>query len=369
MLAMIKNMHPYSPLGSLILILGSLLIGNSAGAQQAQNCNSIQQPRVGTFCYISVPLSFRRKEQEGCDVAQQFVERISPYAYFTGSAELDGSGHNVTGPNVSFVSGSGNIRYQQVVSDKISQLNETKNKLEGKAAGCAGPVCADIRNQIDSINRTITEFEDSRNLTIQMGKNEKAHVSVKGCVSCSARLPLGGSCIAYSAGAKWEGRVRIYQRFAKLPESILQTKTRNIIQTASGLLSDNSPTPTPTPAPTPNFSPTAGRNLLIANNCSLPITLAVNIVEPGNNWRTHGPWVIQPRAFNILSNKQGGAISTTQSLLALSALTSLPNGGSFGWSGAAHYPVDNQSFYMMPFYALDYNGSYLIQLNCPPPYS
>jgi hypothetical protein len=351
--------HPFV---NILLFCGSVVCCNSARAQQVPSCENVQNPQVGTVCYVSAPVSFRRVEREGCDEANVFVERVSPNAFFTGSSSLDEDSRiNVTGPNVSFVSGSGDIRYEQLVTEKITQLNETKNRLEGKAAACSGSVCGDIRNQLDSINRTINEFDNSRRLTIQMGKNEKAHISVKGCVSCSARLPFGGSCIAYSAGASWQGRVRLYQRFTKMPESSLQSQTASLIQRANGISSSQ-----------PSGPPTSGlrRDVWIVNNCSIPTNFALGVLEPDGNWRTYGVWALQPRAVQPLGNTRGGIVATTQNLLYVWARAFVPNGGTFNWTGPTQMLVNNQPFQMTAFNSTPDNfGRYIIQLDCPQPFS
>jgi len=353
---------------SAVLICGSVVCCNSARAQEIPHCDSIRNPTVGTVCYSTTNVSFRLKERDACEELHIPVERVAPNAYFTGSSSLEGSGHNVTGPNVSMVSGSGNISYQQLISEKISQLNETKNKLEANVVGCAGPACGEIRNQLDSINRTINEFENSKRLSVTLGKNEKALISVRGCVSCTARLPLGGSCIAYSQGSSWQGRVRFNHRYTSMSESSVQGQTSLLIQKANGLLGSQETT-------NPPISPANGirREVWVSNTCAIPMNFALGVLEPeGNfaNWRSYGVWALPARHSQPLGNTRGGIVTTTQQLLYIWAQSFFADGTSFGWAGPTVFNVNNQPFNMVAWNATpDNSGRYIIQLSCPPPHS
>jgi hypothetical protein len=208
----------------------------SVHAQEA--CRNVGDPAANSVCYTEFPFSARQRDEGGTRMHEFIVERVLPNSVIVDYEVLmgDPTFGAFSQPTGSILSSSGNAEIIETTRRETEQLNEVKNQLQIKANGCVGPVCVEVKNQLDAVNRQIVTLTELKETAVKAGGNDKINFKYTTSVDCN--FVLGFKICG--PGASVNGKVRVYQKYLGDPDSLKQAsqseveKSRSLIKKIDG---------------------------------------------------------------------------------------------------------------------------------------
>ena len=195
----------------------SIVLPQEAYANQP--CSSISNPAIGTICYYDHPWNVRQRDEGGWKDVEFITERASA-GWVIDSFQVirNPGGHGtVEEPNCNFVSGSGQAEITSTTSRSRRSLSELKAKLESKLSVPIEALKAEVRNEIDALNREIANLDQVESSIVAKGGNEALKCRARTYVKCSKTLG-----IEYCGqGAAASGNVRILRRYLANPVELM----------------------------------------------------------------------------------------------------------------------------------------------------
>lgn len=176
----------------------------------------------------------RQRDEGGTKKWNFLVERWAPgWIIVDWTIQKDpGAFGTYTWPNGSIVSSSGNASIVSETRSERQRLSELRNEVQGKAMGCYGPVCGELQQKAQSLDREIQRLSEIERTAISAGGNEKVMFRGTTYVDCSKILGIQ-NC---GGGAKANGKILVNQRFIGTPQTAiapslaLTEETRSTLQ-------------------------------------------------------------------------------------------------------------------------------------------
>jgi hypothetical protein len=217
---------------SLVLICTAVAI-QQPKAEAVPACRDVS-PAINNVCYTETPFSMRQRDEGGTKKWKFIVERWAPGWIIVDWSIIKDSGTlgTYSWPNGSIVSSSGNASLISETRQEKEQLSELKSEVQGKVMGCYGPVCGELQQKLQNIDREIKRLTDVERSAISAGGNEKILFVGTTYVDCSKILGIQ-NC---GGGAKASGVIRVNQRYIGTSQEVvapalaLANDTRNTLQ-------------------------------------------------------------------------------------------------------------------------------------------